>query len=226
MRGIRRIDENAFCGLSKVKELDLPNNQLTEAPNICPLKCSIKELNLDHNKISMIGGNYFTGSKKLRSLHLENNAIRQIPDLHWIHHLVEEIYLSYNMIKKINISIIQHMPRLDNIDIDHNQITQIDDYKNYDEVNISLINVEGNPWHCGPELSWMGEEDDGYENGLLCASPICLLGTPIAAMGKIRAKQGIDFPREQGSCGQHWSHLGPVGPMWALCWPHEPCYLG
>ena len=21
-------------------------------------------------------------------------------------------------------------------------------------------------------------------------------------------------------------HLGPTGPKWAPCWPHEPCYLG
>ena len=26
--------------------------------------------------------------------------------------------------------------------------------------------------------------------------------------------------------GQHGAHLGPVGPRWAPCWSHEPCYLG
>ena len=26
--------------------------------------------------------------------------------------------------------------------------------------------------------------------------------------------------------GQHGAHLGPVGPIWAPCWPHEPCYQG
>ena len=24
----------------------------------------------------------------------------------------------------------------------------------------------------------------------------------------------------------HGAHLGPVGPRWAPCWPHEPCYKG
>ena len=24
----------------------------------------------------------------------------------------------------------------------------------------------------------------------------------------------------------HGAHLGPIGPRWAPCWPHEPCYLG
>ena len=26
--------------------------------------------------------------------------------------------------------------------------------------------------------------------------------------------------------GPTWAHLGPIGPRWAPCWPHEPCYLG
>ena len=34
------------------------------------------------------------------------------------------------------------------------------------------------------------------------------------------------LPWEQGSWGQHGAHLGPTGPMWAPCWPHEHCYLG
>ena len=24
----------------------------------------------------------------------------------------------------------------------------------------------------------------------------------------------------------HGANMGPVGPRWALCWPHEPCYQG
>ena len=33
-------------------------------------------------------------------------------------------------------------------------------------------------------------------------------------------------PREQRSWGQYGAHLGPLGPRWAPCWPHEPCYQG
>ena len=29
-----------------------------------------------------------------------------------------------------------------------------------------------------------------------------------------------------GSWGQHGAYLGPAGPRWASCWPHELCYLG
>ena len=35
-----------------------------------------------------------------------------------------------------------------------------------------------------------------------------------------------DYPRKQGSWGLHGAHLGPTGPRWAPCWPHEPCYQG
>ena len=34
------------------------------------------------------------------------------------------------------------------------------------------------------------------------------------------------LPRSQSSWGQHGAHLGPVGPKWTPCWPHEPCYQG
>ena len=30
----------------------------------------------------------------------------------------------------------------------------------------------------------------------------------------------------EGSWGQHGAHLGPTGPKWAPCWPHEPCCKG
>ena len=31
---------------------------------------------------------------------------------------------------------------------------------------------------------------------------------------------------QQGSWGQHGAHLGPTGPRWVPCWPHELCHLG
>ena len=27
-------------------------------------------------------------------------------------------------------------------------------------------------------------------------------------------------------CKVHGANMGPVGPRWAPCWPHEPCYQG
>ena len=54
--------------------------------------------------------------------------------------------------------------------------------------------------------------------------------------GSVVFTMGILFPGQmvfilkrpwyQGSWGQHGAHLGPTGPRWAPCWPHELCYLG
>ena len=50
-------------------------------------------------------------------------------------------------------------------------------------------------------------------------------GSPIfVAVASIAV--GQSYPRELSSWGQHGAHLGPVGPRWAQCWPHEPCYQG
>ena len=38
--------------------------------------------------------------------------------------------------------------------------------------------------------------------------------------------QWINVPRQQSSWGQYGAHLGPVGPRWAPCLPHEPCSQG
>ena len=40
---------------------------------------------------------------------------------------------------------------------------------------------------------------------------------------------GMGFRRSERSqvakfLGPTWDPLGPVGPRWAPCWPHEPCY--
>ena len=44
-------------------------------------------------------------------------------------------------------------------------------------------------------------------------------------MGRINSIKFRDklFKR---SWGQHGTHLGPVGPSWVSCWPHELCYQG
>ena len=34
------------------------------------------------------------------------------------------------------------------------------------------------------------------------------------------------YPDSKVYGGQHGAHLGPTGPRWVPCWPHESCYLG
>ena len=50
-------------------------------------------------------------------------------------------------------------------------------------------------------------------------------------MSASNSAQGSDVYRGTKSLiarfmGPTWAHLGPTGPRWATCWPHELCYLG
>ena len=40
----------------------------------------------------------------------------------------------------------------------------------------------------------------------------------------IRVSTKFLVGQRQSSWGQHGAYQGPVGPRWAPCWPHEPCY--
>ena len=43
---------------------------------------------------------------------------------------------------------------------------------------------------------------------------------------KIVFKSYIKIPVINPDRKVHGANLGPVGPRWAPCWPHEPCYQG
>ena len=73
------------------------------------------------------------------------------------------------------------MPKLEFLWLNDNKLTHIDNVRSLD---IKFIGLKSNPWHCDGELSWMGEEDMGFERGLTCATPTCLHGMAIADMSK------------------------------------------
>ena len=65
------------------------------------------------------------------------------------------------------------------------------------------------------EILWGGGGGDG---GITTPTSIHCQVTLFMLFAKL--------PRQQGSWGQHAAHLGPLGPRWAPCWPHEPYYQG
>ena len=79
------------------------------------------------------------------------------------------------------------MPALSQLYLCGNKLSTIDDLRmDY----FGQIELEENPWHCGPELSWMiFWMDEEYIFGmgkprLICATPACLQGVSIADMSK------------------------------------------
>ena len=203
---LERIEIGAFCGIRKLSKLVLNYNKLTSLPQLCSLKCCLDNLEVASNSISRLSKHFFKGFKKLRMINLSNNNLIVLPDVHWIQHSVSTIKAMYNGIQSLhalrtsglyarlqhvtfigndiqdfNISILRHMPNLDYFDLNGNKLNHIDDFRN---LYVRAIYLRSNPWHCGVELSWMGEDDNDFEQGLTCATPTCLHGMAIADMSK------------------------------------------
>ena len=203
---LEHIEDGAFCYLRQVSLLNLNQNQLQSLPELCALTCCLVTLSLSHNNISNIRKNAFEGYQILEELYLSYNKLLVLPDMHWIRHSLRGIQangnkiesldvfetsgvfksLSYidmglNRIRIFNITILHHVPKLRYLILRGNELTTIDDFRIYYKKNIRLA---GNPWHCGTSLSWMGEDDMPFENGLVCETPACKQGIAISDMSK------------------------------------------
>ena len=173
---------------------------------MCSLKCCLVNLYISSNNISRLGKNVFKGFKKLKTLNIKNNNLLVLPDLHWIQHSVytvdiyrnkieslgalatsgiykrlEILNAGYNAIRTFNVSLLRHMPMLRQFGLHGNKLNNIDDFRSLCE---GYINLWNNPWHCDVQLSWMGEENMDFEQGLICTTPTCLHGMPITEMSK------------------------------------------
>ena len=54
----------------------------------------------------------------------------------------------------------------------------------------------------------------------------CVTHVPCCMPGSLTSDFLWSRWRGKSSWGQYGAHLGPVGPRWAPCWPHESCYQG
>ena len=205
--GLEHIEENAFCGMKALLEVILSCNRLSTPPELCASKHSITMLWLDFNNISF-DLDYFKGYRKLKTLYLNHNSLTYLPELSWIRNSLEDLYADHNRLQsletllanglfprlevidvggnmisdvKINASVMGHMPKLSRFDVYANEIAEITDFWNYYVGDIDLLGIQ---FHCGPELSWMGEGDETFELGLTCVTPNCMRGRIIADMGK------------------------------------------
>ena len=75
------------------------------------------------------------------------------------------------------------------------------------------VEVQAVVTHNEAEAKWPSFCRQHFEFNFIVFSPTCNPHSP------------VDSNPEQGSWGQHGANLGPTGPRWAPCWPHEHCYL-
>ena len=203
---LKWIEDGAFCGIPELWNLNLNYNKLTSLPNMCSIKHSLMELQIANNNISRLSKSFLEGFIKIRFINVNHNNLVVLPDLHWVQHSVLIVFASANKIQSLsalgtyglyqrlnlvdvgdnaihtfNVSLLHHMPKMDYFNLSRNQLNNIDDFRRLYANNIYLRN---NPWHCGAELSWMGDDDMAFERGLICATPTCLEGKAITDMSK------------------------------------------
>ena len=233
---LEHIEVAAFCGLNQLLVLMLGNNKLSSGPHLCSMRSSLEILDLDENKITTISKNYFKGFKKLRKIILSNNDIIHLPDLHWIQHSVSmikvadnrltsldafqtigmfkhlsRIFMDNNNIRRFNVTLLRHMPKLNNLELYDNEITHVGDFRGFYD---KKINLNGNQWHCGAALSWMGEENLEFERNLVCATPFCLRDMAIAEMSKLSKTHKLNILKLRQN-GQHF--LDEIYKFICLC---------
>ena len=203
---IKGIEDGAFCGIKKLSTLNLAHNKLTSLPELCSLNCCLEHLEVTNNNISRLSKYFFKGFEKLKRINLNRNNLFELPELHWIQHSVSTIMATrneirsldalnthgiykflyvanfeHNAIRTINVSFLRHMPTLRYLNLNENTLNYVDDFRS---LYVRIIDLRNNPWHCDAELSWMGEEEMGFEKRLTCATPTCLHGMAIADMSK------------------------------------------
>ena len=204
---LEKIAENAFGGLKAVERLLMYGNDIKHIPNIDPLKPTLKELQLQRNKISEIDENYFKGFGKLEDIFLDNNLLTLLPNLSWLGATLYSIRFDDNQVVSLDglilgghypklfiVSAINNnltyfdpkclliMPTLVVINLAGNRLVHMDDFRHFFNGRIILTD---NPWVCDHNLSWMRDLDRHQHQQVLCYSPWCLSGRDIASLGKL-----------------------------------------
>ena len=111
------------------------------------------------------------------------NEIRSLDALntHGIYKFLYVANFEHNAIRTLNVSFLRHMPTLRYLNLNENTLNHVDDFRS---LYVGIIDLRNNPWHCDAELSWMGEEEMGFEKRLTCVTPTCQHGMAIADMSK------------------------------------------
>ena len=202
MSVIETIDDNAFCRRANIRQVSLVNCGITSAPNVTPLKKSLRSLILNNNHIKGFPSSYFGGlelchlevngnwlisvphivalAPSLTELSLSKNRISTLsgPWLRVTYNRLQSIDASQNMISSVNTRI--RALKLTWLDLRNNTVRTMED----PESSVLVVDLRENPLHCDDAMLWAARIG-ALIGGARCASPACAAGRELSGLGKI-----------------------------------------
>ncbi|KAM9851367.1 toll-like receptor 8 [Aulostomus maculatus] len=163
-KNLLTIDENAFKNLTKLRDLMLNGNCLTEIPANLPL--SLERLHLSQNKILLLDNKSFAGFKNMTELELSKNCYFSNPcgtsvkikeDSFSALAQLHTLDLSYNNLTQVPKGL---PPSLSILKLESNQIQYLSENDFLELKNLSTLKIQGNcprcnnaPFPCVPCLN-------------------------------------------------------------------------
>uniref|UniRef100_A0A4W3GCH8 Leucine rich repeat transmembrane neuronal 3 n=1 Tax=Callorhinchus milii TaxID=7868 RepID=A0A4W3GCH8_CALMI len=124
---ISAVDEHAFNGIRRLKELILSSNKIARLLNntFRPVT-NLRNLDLSYNQLQSLEAEQFRGLRKLQSLHLRSNSLRTVPvRIFQDCRNLEFLDLGYNRIRSLARNAFAGLTRLTELHLEHNQFSKI-----------------------------------------------------------------------------------------------------
>ena len=119
------IEDGAFIGLVRLKELSLTNCKLKEMPPLSPVKDSMETLELRRNSLSSTSNDYFNDFHKLHTIDLGNNSLEVAPNVSALNDQLKTLKIPFNKIITLDSLTSAVYPQLFRLDVAGNRLTQL-----------------------------------------------------------------------------------------------------
>nr|XP_045361011.1 leucine-rich repeat transmembrane neuronal protein 4 isoform X1 [Camelus bactrianus] len=124
---ISSVDEDAFQGIRRLKELILSSNKITYLHNktFHPVP-NLRSLDLSYNKLQTLQSEQFKGLRKLIILHLRSNSLKTVPiRVFQDCRNLDFLDLGYNRLRSLSRNAFAGLLKLKELHLEHNQFSKI-----------------------------------------------------------------------------------------------------
>ncbi|CAB1336021.1 unnamed protein product [Coregonus sp. 'balchen'] len=147
------LSHHLFSNLTRLRRLNLDDNQLTRIPLLPP---SLEELKMNDNKITRLTPHSFKGPlRRVQYLRLDSNRFRSLPL--GLPRSLQELRMRDNQLQEVPEGVLSELAKLRVLDLSHNLLHE-GDISNRAWVKLTLaVFAEHNPFYTS-SLSWFSLE--------------------------------------------------------------------